>query len=256
MGLSYIPTILTIVFGIYITLKNQQKAYDTSTLLGWIITLIGLLATSLLIERVITIRKIEKSVNETNNFLKLRDGLPSLDSILKNRQQLLPLEERLKYSKDIRITGGSLFRLSSEYIGFFEEKVKEGCRFKFLLLNPDCSAAKLIAENIVYEVDSYEVYKNNINNAIANLKALKTKFPEKIHIKITDFIPSYSLFICDPDNDQGNIMVELYTPAVTTRQRPHLILLKGREPGWFKFFCGQFESIWNNSSNIEITVGA
>jgi len=252
VSLPHIPTILTIVLGAYVVLKNQQKAYDTSALLGWVITLIGLMATALFTERVISIRKIEKNVVETNSFLKLKEGSPSLDSILRTRKQLPPLEERLKHTKEIRITGGSLFRLSSEYIGFFEDKAKEGCHLKFLLLNPNCTAAKLIAKNIVYEVENYEVYKNNINNALGNLKTLKNKFPEMVQIRISDFIPSYSLFICDPVKQEGNIMVELYTYGVPTRERPHLILLKSREPDWFKFFLKQFDNIWNNQSSKEI----
>ena len=170
---------------------------------------------------------------------------------------MLPsLEERLKSAKDIKITGGSLTRLSSEYLGFFEEKAKDGCHFHFLLLDPNCLAAKLIADNVVYEVDNYEAYKSNIKNALGNLTTLKNSFPEKIHIKITDIMPSYSLLICDGDKPTGNMMVELYPFRVPTRQRPHIMLLKNREPDWFGFFNNQFNMIWKNQSNIEIKANA
>lgn len=248
-----VPTVLTVFFAVFVVLKNQQTPYDTSALLGWVIGLIALLASALFLEKITNLRAIEKNVRETNNFLKLQEGTPSLDSILKNRQQLKPLEERLKHTKEVMITGGSLFRLTSEYLGFFEEKAKEGCSFKFLLLNPNCTAAKLLALNIVYEVDSFDAYKKNINNSLIALHGLKEKYPDLIQIKTTDFIPSFSLFICDPEKIEGSIMVELYTCDVSTRNRPHMILLKNRESGWFRFFNNQFKVIWDNESNKEIT---
>ena len=247
-----IPTILTVCFGASIVYKNQQTPLDVATLLAWVIGLISLMATSMLIERFASLRKIEKNVIETNKFLKLREGLPSLDAIIKCRKDLEPLEDRLKHAKDIRITGGSLFRLSSEYIGFFEEKAKDGCKIKFLVLNPECLAAKLIAENIVYEADSIEVYKSHIKTALKNLKSLQLKFPDQILIKTSECVPSFGLLICDPDKTFGNIMVEFYTLAVPTRQRPHIILQKPREPQWFSFYFDQFNRIWEASGNVII----
>lgn len=250
--LENIPTILTIVIGAFVVLKNQQEAYEISKLLGWIITILALMATSMLIERFGRLQKIEKNVTETNNFLKNQEGKASLDTILVNRKQVHSLELRLKYAKDIRISGASLFRLTTEYLGFLQEKAKEGCKFKFLLLDPNCEAAKLVATHIVYEVNDNQTYINNINTTISNLTLLKKKYPDNIEIKIADFIPSFSIFITDPEKEDGTIRVEIYTQAVPTRERPQLALSNNREPHWFKFFLNQFDEMWRSPYSKDV----
>lgn len=246
------PTILTIVIGAYVVLKNQQEPYSSSALLGWIITILCLIATSMLIERFMSLNKIEKNVSETNTFLKLREGKASLDDIFITRKELKPLEERLKYTKDIKITGASLFRLTTEYMNLFEDKANEGCTFKFIILNPNCEATKLVADNIVYEINDIKTYINNINNTISSLKLLKEKYPDKIEIKKVNFLPAYSLVITDSEKDNGIIRLELYTQQVPTRNRPQLVVLKSREPKWYKFFSNQFDMMWNNPNSQNV----
>lgn len=250
--LENIPTILTIVLGAFVVLKNQEKAYEESKLLEWTITILCLMATSMFIERFTRLRNIENNVEETNVFLKNKEGKASIDEIFVNRKRLQPLEERWKHAKDIQVTGASLFRLTTEYIGLLEEKAKEGCRFKFILLNPECEATKLVATYIVYEVNNIEIYKNNINIAITNLKKFQSKFPDRVEIKIANFIPAYGMVLTDTNKENGAIGVELYPYIVPTRDRPHIVFMKQREPIWYSFFLQQFEAMWDNKDTISI----
>lgn len=245
--IELIPTFFTVGFAVYVVLLSQTKSIESTKLLEWIITILGLLSTTILIDRFTRLRRIEKHTEETYNFLKDKEGKPSLDDLLINRKQLPPLEQRLKSVKEVMISGGSLFRLTNEYLGLFEEKAKEGCKFKFLLLNPSSEAAKLVATHIVYEIDSYQTYVNYINTALNNLDGLKKKYPTQVEIKIVDFIPSFSLFITDPTKEDGVARVELYTQAVPTRERPQIVLINTREPHWYNFFLSQFNDMWNSS---------
>lgn len=244
-----VPALLTITIGAFVVVKNQQEPYETSKLLEWTITILCLIATSMLMERFFSLKDIEKNVKETNDFLKLKEGKASLDEILITRKDLEPLEERLKYTKDVKISGASLFRLINEYINLFEDKAKEGCNFKFIVLDPNCEATKLIAENIVYEISDIKTYINNINSTLNSLEKLKSKFPEKIEIKTVNFLPAYSLVITDSQKETGIVRLELYTQQVPTRNRPQLVLRKNREPNWFKFFTSQFDVMWNNPND-------
>ena len=244
---EHAPTILTVFIGAYVVLKNQEKAYEVTKLLEWIITILALIATSMLIERFIRLSKIEKAVEEINTSLKNKSDKASLDGILLNRKQLEPLEERLQFSKNIQIVGASLFRLTTEYMGFFEEKALEGCKFQFLLLNPDCELTKLTATYVVYEIANVETYISNVQTAIENLKKFKTKFSDYVEIKIIDYIPAYSMIITDSEKDIGTIRIEFYPFSVPTRERPHIVLQKSREPVWYKFFQKQFESMWHSN---------
>jgi hypothetical protein len=171
-------------------------------------------------------------------------GLASLDSLIQNRKSLPPLEERLGGAKMIMISGGSLFRLATEYLGFFEDMAKGGCAFQFVLVDPDSDAAVFVAKQIVYEVENAKAYTANIRMAVANLCSLKRKFPEQVEIRIVNYVPPFSLVVCDPQKKHGSILLELYTLAVPTRERPHFRIRKQAEPHCFKFFWDQFEQLW------------
>jgi hypothetical protein len=246
------PTLLTVFIGAYVVIKNQQVPYEVSKLLDWTITILCLIASSMLIERFIRLKNIEKNVIEINEFMKLKEGKASLDEILITRKDLQPLEERLKYTKDVKISGASLFRLTTEYMNLFEDKANEGCMFKFLLLNPDCEATKLVATNIVYEINDITMYISNINNTINNLKQLQKKYPKNIEIKTVDFLPAYSLIITDSQKESGVVRLELYTQLIPTRNRPQMVLNKNREPKWCDFFVNQFDIMWNNPNSNTI----
>lgn len=247
-----IPTLLTILIGSYVVLKNKQEPYESFELLGWIITILCLIATSMLIERFFSLKKIEKNVKETNEFLKLKEGKASLDEIFTTRKELEPLESRLKYTKDVKITGASLFRLTTEYMNLFEDKANDGCNFKFILLNPNCISTELVAKNIVYEINDVKTYTSNINNTINSLQQLKNKYPDKIEIKTVEFLPAYSLLITDSEKESGIVRLELYTQQVPTRNRPQLVLMKNREPKWYNFFVNQFDKLWESSTAKKI----
>jgi len=248
--LPQIPTLVTIFGGAWIFFQHQRTPMSIPDLLGWLIGLISLTAISMFVERVVVIRGIEKNVRETNEFLKIREGKASLDGILNTRQSLAPLEERLKHAKEIKITGGSLSRLSAEYMGFFEELAQEGCSLKFLLLHPECHAAEIVAKDIVYETHTAEAYKLAIISATENLKRLMVRFPSLVQIKTTDTFPTCSLFICDGGKLKGSLMVELYPIKVPTRKRLHLSMLKSREPNSFDFYNEQFEIMWSNGQDL------
>jgi len=249
-SLTHLPTLVTIIGGAWIFFRHQETPMAIPDLLGWLIGLISLTATSMFIDRIIIIRNIEKNVTETNDFLKIKEGQVSLDNILNTRQFLAPLEERLRHAKEIKITGGSLSRLSSEYMGFFEELAQGGCSFKFLVLQPECVATEIVARDIVYETQTHEAYKSTIIGAIENLKSLMIKFPQRVQIRVTDIIPTCSLFICDGTKLKGSLMVELYPIKVPTRKRLHLSLLKSREPNSFEFYNEQFELMWQASQDL------
>src|SRR6266498_4550383 len=135
--IEHLPLLVTMFFSAYIVSRSQFEAYDTNTLLLWVVSLLGLLATSILVERLSKLRRIENFVEAMHEHLLNQERKPSIDLILSDRKSLPPLESRMQSSREIMISGGSLFRLTSEYIGYFEQKAREGCRMKFLLVKPD-----------------------------------------------------------------------------------------------------------------------
>ncbi len=250
-SLEYLPIILTVFFGALFVFKGQEKEISIEKQLNWVVTLLCLLATSILFDRFSKLRRIENQTKELGVQLKkINSDSMSVDNILLTRKTLPPLEKRLQTSKEVFITGGSLIRLSNEYLGLFENLAKEGCVIKLLLLNPNAPSAKLTADNIVYEIDDFETYQNYIKSSLKSFTKLSKKYPNSIEIKISDFLPSYSFFGVDLSKDYGSIMVEIYTFNEPTRERPHFNLSKMNDPVWFNYFLNQFDKIWEISDSV------
>ncbi len=217
-------------------------------LLLWIVSLLGLLATAILVEKLGKLRRIEHYAELTHDYLIKQGATPSLDTIFLDRKSLTPLEERLQFSKEVIFTGGSLFRISTEYLGFLEQKAQENCKLKFLLVEPQSESSRLVAQYVVYEINEPIAYDEQIKNSLKNLGKLQKKYENLVEIRVSQCVPPFGLLITDSIKDHGIVQVEIYTLAVPTRNRPEFTLLKRRDPYWHNFFLSQFEQMWNRAT--------
>ena len=241
-----IPLVIAIIAAFYMTTIEDISTKASQDLLSSMIKILGLLATSILFERLLSLREIIQLCKGTNDYLIEKEMKPNLDSIISDRKSLPPLEDRLRSATDIAITGGSLFRLADSYSNFFEQKAKEGCLIKFLMLKPGCEASKLVAEHVVYGTSPSE-YDAQLLSALKKLYRLKQKNRNLVEIKTYECVPPFSLLICDPKKESGSIMVELYTHAVSIRDRPEFFLHALHEPRWYNFFLEQFNQMWEKA---------
>lgn len=243
-SIEYAPIIFTVGFGGYVTLQHQFQPFTDTQLLAWILAIISLLSTSILVDRFSRLNRIEKSTATILHSLS-NSGSLSIDSILATRKTLPALEERLSQSKKIYIAGGSLLRLTNEYLNFFESKAKANCSLKFLLLSPESEAVKFVAESIVYEINNHEQYRSSVQTSLDNLKKLQKSYPNQVEVRLYDIIPAFSILGSEVQRDEeSEIMIEFYTYQTPTRERPHIILKKGSDPNWFLYFNNQFELLW------------
>ena len=245
------PLIIAIIVVFYISIIENIATKTPQDLLTTMIWILGLLATSILLERLLSLRKITLLCKETNDYLIERVMKPSIDSIMSDRKSLLPLENRLQSPTDIAITGGSLFQLAHGYFSFFEQKVKDGCHLRFLMLKPGCEASRLVEKYVVYETHDPDEYNDQLLTALKRLYRLKQQNRNLVEIKTYECVPPFSLLICDPKKDSGSIMVELYTHAVSIRDRPEFVLHALREPRWYSFFLEQFNQMWEEATPWE-----
>ena len=206
-----LSTVITIAFSAYIVTGSQTTTMTTENLLLWAISLLGLIATSSFIEKLGKLRRIEHHVELIHDYLLNKEGKPSIDSIFLDRKALSPLEQRLQYDKEVTITGGSLARISNEYLGFLEQKAQEGCKLKFLLIAPQSSSSKLIAQYVVYEVNDAVAYDEQIKNSLANLERLRQHYSNLVEIRACQSASPFGLLMIDVTKAHGSIQVELYT---------------------------------------------
>ena len=246
---EYITLFLTIIASTYIVISCQYKDYSSETLLLWIISLLGLIAISIAAEKFFKLRKIENGIDEIR--LNSKGGKSSLDQLFFQRRNLSPLEERLKDSSDITITGGSLARLSDEYYGLFEKKLNEGCYIEVILVKPDTEAAKQLCQNIVYETSDYDIYNRKISESILRFAELKRKYPRGMKILLSEQVPPFSLLAKNLNKEGSVIQVELYSYAVPTRERVEFNV-EIEESNTYSFFVNQIEVLRQKATEYEI----
>ena len=93
--------------------------YDNNsveTLLLWIISLLGLIATAIASEKYFKLNRIEKNIKYV--LKGIDNANVNLDEFFFTRKELEPLEERMKNANSIFLSGGSLVRLSDEYYAY------------------------------------------------------------------------------------------------------------------------------------------
>lgn len=243
--LQYIPLLGIIVASAYITRASQINSYEVNTLLLWIIEILGFLAASIVIDKYLRISKIEKGVEQLLSQSAGTSG--SIDDYFLTRKESKPLEEKIRLAKTITITGGSLSRLSDEYYGVFEDKLKENCTIQLIMVRPYSSAANLLCDNVVYETEDHDTYSLKVKESLDRFSRLKKEYPSNLSIRLTDNVPPFSLIIINEKLKDAIINVELYSYSVHTRDRIQFKITK-KDHRSFEFFISQLRVLREKST--------
>ena len=166
----------------------------------------------------------------------------AMANFLRDRSEILPLKEFGQTASELIAIGISHIGLLQTQLGFFEQKLREGCRLRFVLLDPDSSS--LQSWNLIATVSTTQ---SDIQTALELLKSLthldKTK--GKCEVRLTQAVLPYGMLIADVNKPTGEIIVEMYTYKTSPEERPNFRLTPSDR--WFEFFKTQAEKIWNES---------
>lgn len=259
--LSNGPIIATVALGAFLAVATTIRDYSDSKLLHAVLVLLVLIATSLLTERFIEARKSRKRLAEMTKDIRNIAGLiegdgPGLDSLVVRRQDLGRLEDRFRGASSISISGGSLARLANEYKHIFEGLVKSGCRVRLLVVDPDHSAAQQLHTSVVYEVGDFNEYKRQIRGTITGLQDIEQSPPGRLEVRLSAFVPPYSLVAVERHDGTATLQVELYPFQLPARNRPTLVIHKERDPTLHHLFTEQFERMWDSELTYPPNSGA
>lgn len=245
---EYITLFFTIISSAYIVITSQYIKYSRDDLLFWIISLLGLIAMAIAAEKYFILGSMEKHIEVIQK--KIEGDEPSLDQLLFRRKDLDALEDRLRDATNIIITGGSLSRLSDEYYGFFEQKLKEGCKLEVILVRPNCEAANQLYLNTVYETTDIQTYNRKITESLNQFDKLKKSFPKSVFIRLSELTPPYSIIGKNIENEDAFIQVELYSYAVPTRDRVEFTVT-ANDVNTMSFFKKQIDILKRESDEYE-----
>lgn len=179
-----------------------------------------------------------------------------------------PLEERWRYAKEITIVNYACTAfLASDTIvshrfankswrDIYHEKIKEGCKFKFILTEPNTYAdfdasyskmkticnANVSISNLILE--SFETLKKDIEET-------KLIYPNSIDFRTSTVALPYGAIMVINDDEHmylNHIKVDLYSPYLNDdHDRRSFILYEKINKSNFDFFSKNITQFWNQS---------
>lgn len=156
-------------------------------------------------------------------------------------------EDKLKKAKKIDIAGATLTRTVTNYLGIFEQRLKEGASIRLIIIDPQSDAVSQAALRS-YGVQGDDFFRDRIKPTIdlLNILASLPELKGKLELRFLPYMPSFGLKIVDPDSVDGKIFVEIYQHK-SLDPNPTFMLDGQRDEKWYHFFQNQFEVLWSSS---------
>lgn len=250
---DYAHFIVALILVVVLVLDAFGVLADASWLISnlpsYTFAVVCLLVATSFLERRITLDNIQSQQNELSTRLK-ELAPPSIR--LRDRQEFeAPLKGFLGSAEQVDILGFSLSPVVTTYRGYLGERANQGCRFRFLLVDPNSPAvdAGMGSVEDALHPRSTARKRAEIQSSISRLEPLLEM--TNVELGFTSFALSFSLLIADPGAPYGKTQVELYGYGISPGDRPHFVLTPAHEP-WYSFFTQQFERLRENARKYEI----
>ena len=198
------------------------------------LALLGLLATSLLINRH-TVKdlteKLEHSTDDT--FLKeLADS---------------EFETDLNAASDLWLVGVSLTTIIRIHYSLIERKLRAGHAVKALLVHPDGPAVEM-AEMRSYGPANIERARNDIRNALQDLCSLGQVTLGRLEIRTIQHPLGHGVIAKDPETVLGTIYIQNYPFRTEGGSRPKFVL-HVKDGFWYNFYKEELYNLWKSGTD-------
>lgn len=226
-----ITTLVTIAGGIWLFFTYQK--YETAELLNYIITGIGLIAGTLLIEKLGKLRRIEEKVDKVAHELEQ-------SKVFLNCRTSEFWHDAVKMGKAIFISGGSLHFII-EKSGEIETLLARGCVIEAVPVRPCSSASEDLFNSVIKEIGTLESFNSNIIQALDFLLNLSKAYPNQIIVRLNDQKPSLGLFAIYQNESPINIQANIFSEKVPYDRRLSIRLTdaSGSNAFAFGYLCDQ-----------------
>lgn len=203
-----------------------------------IIALLALLSVDSLVERIRILEKIEHRLNTVSS-----------NQTLRKRIQMPKPNDQAANASEICVLGVSANYAIPQFRGFYENRIRAGCKVRVILLNPESNSLetwKLLSKS------SYT--KDHIEATLSVLKELmqKAKVKGKCEVRLSDVLYPFSIFAVNLRAETGSMIVEYYSYDVPSDDRPHIQLTALGDAYWFGYYKQQFESAWSDAKTCSI----
>jgi hypothetical protein len=188
------------------------------------------------------------AINSLGNRRHIEEQLGKIysrsPSILRSRSELPSFQIRGQFATEIIDVGVSSISAVTPNLYFFEQKMKEGCKLRFLLLSPESPASQVFER-----INKISNVKADIEQTLKCLELLiQMEQTSKGKCEVRLYLP-FGLAAFDHDKETGYMNIEMYTYKITLGERPHIILTRAKDNKWFDFYRGQYEQLWDDSTS-------
>jgi len=164
---------------------------------------------------------------------------------LGDRSQLPSIQERGRTASEIVVVGVSLISIVPPYLDFYEQKMRDGCTLRFLLLDPKSPSLKTL-DSMIRVTNT----QHDIEQSLTSLRALieaQKNVKGKCEVRQSSVFLPFGIAAFDPDKETGFMNVELLAYKKFFGERPHFVLTRRNNSKWFEFFKSQYEQLWSES---------
>jgi len=243
----------TVVYASYVIYRQQISSVVLSTddLITAVLTILGLLAISEIIERYRKLGAIEKTNQKMLSLLESR--IIERPSALGFFQVSSSLTSLIKSSSTIGLCGLTLTTTLNKEFPNILEKVEQGAKVKILIADPDSDALRMSTLRS-FDPTNFDYYKNKMAATLQDIEFLHQRWelikkdnPASVgsfEVRLLNFAPSFSVFVFNVAESSGQALVEIYPHKKGFGTPPLFELTPARDGEWYKYFTSQFEQMW------------
>lgn len=236
---DFAPVLATVAIATYASFRATQSNAAEQELLQLILLILGLIATTQLIDKLRILRTIDAKLDKLVDSSQTGQGAANFFTY-----DFADLRERIRTAKSVAINGITLVRTSNTYFLDFKYCLANNGQVRILVIDPNHHVIETAAKRFNKHQDA-EKLRRESEQALDNFESLlSAKGANKgFRLQTTSFVPAYGIWLIDADTPKAEIWVELY--SFQGEQDPAFHLLPHRDGEWFTFFRNQFELMWN-----------
>lgn len=242
---------LTLVVALVLLILDVFDIVSTEAIAAGTLATLALLAYSLLTNREQMRRLTDASTTTRTIIEQMVSGKPRADRFFwKERKSL---ESDLARARFVGITGITLSRTVRDYLHIFENRLQSGAHMQFVVIDPSSLAPRQVILRSKGGVgDSF--YADLVRTTVARLCILAELEdpPGGLELGLLPYAPSFGLFVIDPDEPHGRIIVEVYQHR-SLAFNPTFELDAQSDARWYAFFREQFDLLWESCGERRMT---
>jgi hypothetical protein len=252
-----LAVLLTIGFAGYIIYRHEvaQLAVSTNELLTAILGVLGLLATSEIVERYRRLGTIEKSVKRALSLLESR--FTDRPSAIAFFEKLPDIDSYVQGASQIDLCGVTLVSTINRQFSNLRECLEQGATIRLLIIDPDSLGPQMAAHRV--EPADVDYYRTRLEAVLRDIDYLHKSWAEyqmrqsslsekgALSARLLPYVPSFGLLSFDANRSNGIAFVEIYPHGTGHKTQPTFDLTPHRDGMWYEYFVDQFEQMWNSA---------